>query len=174
VCAEDPVGLSELVGLICAFASLAFTLGAFLIYRSATSGINVVGLQRTGSADAARKLIGCHLNEYRSALRLDLPLIVSYSLGLVIACTLGERVSWHFQLSGLTAVGYASTGTAAVFNITQDICLLVGIRTFQHDREFHFAARCSALKFIALGVAGAIALCADGTALFYLARQHIT
>src|SRR5438477_9629091 len=151
--------------------SLVLLAAGIALYAIFAPSVDAVALQVAGTARRANEVIGGRAPAFRSALGWDFVLIAGYTASLVWICQLGRRVFWTRPLSWAAVAGGGLAVGAGVFNVAQDVLLLVALRRVPVHTAWPLkvAQALSFAKFSSLLFAAVIGACAWGTALGRLA-----
>jgi hypothetical protein len=171
---KDRISMPLGAGLL--FLSVAFVAAGITVYNAFEPSTDAVHLQWAGSAAAANKIVDSHDGQYRLAVYWDFALIAGYTLGLITAGCLGQRVFWTRRMRAAATVAIWAAALAAACNIAQDVVLLFMLHHQPIDGVWPFraAAALSFVKFSVLLVAAGIGLIAVGTTASRLALHRGT
>jgi hypothetical protein len=140
--------------------AVAFVAAGISLYASEQpSGIDLVRLQWwAGSVPQVMDEIRHQsFSGYRTALYWDFALTLGYSIGLGLACWLGQRVFWTSRFRTWATVGLYAAAVAGICNIAQDVLLLWGLSNGLRGTAMLDAAEAlSFVKFSAVLIAAAI------------------
>jgi hypothetical protein len=138
-------------------------------------GVDLVKLQWWAGSKAAAmdEILRRSPAGYRTALYWDFALIAGYSIGLLLACRLGQRVFWTGRCRAFAAVGLSAAAVAGVCNIAQDLLLLSELSSgLRGTVMFDAAEALSFAKFSALLIAAGVGIAAIAVTIGRLAVRN--